>query len=75
MATRWNTYNVFTEIQHKPIAIRMRAAIEAMPFETPRVSAVAVGYLTGSDFASRLERAIERSNRAKLIELRPEPTD
>ena len=47
---------------------RMRAAIEAMPFETLRISAVAVGYYTGNDFATRLDRAIEASNRAKLIE-------
>jgi ParB-like chromosome segregation protein Spo0J len=52
---------------------RMRAAIEALPFETPRVSAVAVGYLTGADFATRLERAVEASNRAKLIEGRVLP--
>ncbi len=32
--------------------------------------AVAVGYLTGDDFASRLDGAIERSERAKLIEVR-----
>jgi len=47
---------------------RMRAAIEAMPFETPRITAVAVGWATGNDFASRLDRAVEASNRAKLIE-------
>jgi hypothetical protein len=52
----------------QPITVRMRAAIEAMPFETPRVSAVAVGFLHGNDFASRLDRAVEASNRAKLIE-------
>ena len=51
----------------------MRAAIEAMPFETPRVSAVTVGYITGNDFATRLDRAIEASNRAKLIEGRVLP--
>jgi hypothetical protein len=32
------------------------------------VSAVAVGFLHGNDFASRLDRAVEASNRAKLIE-------
>ena len=34
----------------------------------PKLSAVAVGRLTGEDFASRLDRAVEASNRAKLIE-------
>ena len=51
----------------KPIAVRMRAAIESL-YENPRLSAVAVGRLTGEDFASRLDRAVDASNRAKLIE-------
>ena len=46
------------------------AAIEALPFEHPKLSAMAV-----NDFASRLERALQRSERAKLIEARSEPTD
>ncbi len=49
-------------------AVRMRAAIEAMPYENPKLSAVAVGYVTGQDFAAQLDRAIERSNGARLIE-------
>jgi len=40
---------------------QMRAAIEALPYEQPKRSAVAVGYLTANDFASRLDRAIDRS--------------
>jgi hypothetical protein len=47
---------------------QMRAAIEALPFENPRMSAVAVGYLDGNTFAEKLERAIARSDRARLIE-------
>jgi hypothetical protein len=31
-------------------------------------SVVAVGYVTGNDFASRLERAVAASEKAKLIE-------
>jgi len=46
----------------------MRAAIEALAFENPKLSAVGVGYLEGNTFAERLDRAIEASNRAKLIE-------
>jgi len=34
----------------------------------PRMSAVAVVYLINNTFAERLERAITRSERAKLIE-------
>jgi hypothetical protein len=47
---------------------RIRAAVEALPYENPRLTAVAVGRLTGEDFATRLDRAVEASNRAKLIE-------
>jgi hypothetical protein len=53
----------------------MRAAIEALPFEQPKLSAMAVNDMSGDDFASRLERALQRSERAKLIEARSEPTD
>jgi hypothetical protein len=40
---------------------QMRAAIECLQFEVPKVSAVAVTHMNGQDFASALERAIERS--------------
>jgi hypothetical protein len=50
--------------------VRIRAAVEALPYENPRLSAIAVGRLTGEDFATRLDRAVEASNRAKLIEAR-----
>jgi hypothetical protein len=42
-----------------PTHVRMKAAIEALPFESPKLSATAV--LTSEDFADRLERAIARS--------------
>jgi hypothetical protein len=47
---------------------RMRAAIECLPYENPKLTAVAVGHLTGEDFYNRLERALNRSERARLIE-------
>ena len=47
---------------------QMRAMVELLPFHAPKLSSVAVGYLDASDFASRLERAINRSNAARLIE-------
>lgn len=50
-----------------PLRVRMRAAIEALPFEVPKLSAVAVASMNGNDFASRLERAIARSG-VKMIE-------
>jgi hypothetical protein len=52
----------------QPTPVRMRAAIEALAFENPKLSAVGVGYLTNDTFAERLERAIRASDRAKVIE-------
>jgi hypothetical protein len=38
------------------------------------LGAVAVGYLSGDDFAARLDRCIERASKApKLIELKSDP--
>ena len=46
---------------------QQRMLIEMLPFVAPKLTAVA--HLSEADtFATRLERAIERSNRAKLIE-------
>jgi hypothetical protein len=59
----------------QPTPVRMRAAIEALQFENPKLSSVGVGYIDAQDFASRLERAVNRSERAKLIEAWVEPTD
>jgi hypothetical protein len=53
---------------------RIRAAVEALPYENPKLSAVAFMH-EADTFAERLERALERSSRAKLIELRPNPAD
>ena len=39
---------------------QMRAAIECLQFEVPKVSAVGVAHLNENDFASALDRAIER---------------
>jgi len=49
---------------------QMRMLIELLPFYMPKLSSVAMGFLTANDFASRLERAVERSEKAKLIEAR-----
>src|SRR5215472_9147741 len=49
-------------------APQLRMLIELLPFHLPKLSAIAVGRLTGEDFASRLDRAVEASERAKLIE-------
>ena len=52
----------------KQQGVRIRCAVEALPYENPRMSAVSVGYYTGNTFAERLDRAIDASNRAKVIE-------
>jgi hypothetical protein len=51
----------------QPMTRRMRAAIEALPHEHPRLGAVAVSHLSGKDFATLLDKAIERSGHAKAI--------
>jgi hypothetical protein len=49
---------------------QMRMLIELLPYLRPKLTAVAVGHLTGEDFYARLERAINRSENARLIESR-----
>jgi hypothetical protein len=44
----------------------MRMLIELLPFIAPKLSAVGVGSLNDMDFASRLDRAVERSRRAQV---------
>jgi hypothetical protein len=52
------------------IGLRLRAAIAAAPFEHPRLSMTAV-VTGGEDMARRLELAITRSNRVRLVEAQP----
>ena len=40
---------------------QMRAAIELLPFENPKLSATAIATMDGATFAEALERCIERS--------------
>mgnify|MGYP001441070054 CR=1 FL=1 len=52
---------------------KMRAAMAALPFESPKLSAMAI--VERSDFATMLDKAIERSGKGaevKQIEAQPE---
>jgi hypothetical protein len=49
--------------KQQPLNVRVRCAIEALPFEVPKLSATAVTHMNSQDFATQLERAIERSQR------------
>jgi hypothetical protein len=46
---------------------RMRAAIESLPYETPKLSATAIATMDGQTFAEALERAIERSKSPPML--------
>jgi hypothetical protein len=62
----------------QPMQRRMRAAEYALQFEHPKLGAIATATMNGRDFASLLERAIERSHKGpevKQIEAHAEPTD
>ncbi len=57
--------------EEAPLTVRMRAAIESLPYETPKLTAVA--HFEGN-FADQLDKAIERRS-MKLIEHAPVPTE
>jgi hypothetical protein len=46
---------------------RMRAAIECLPFENPKLSATAIATMGGKTFAQALERCIERSQNPPML--------
>ena len=56
----------------QPMARRMRAAEFALQFEHPKLGAIATASMNSRDFASMLDRAIQRSQ-VKLIEHQPAP--
>jgi hypothetical protein len=49
-----------------PLPVRMRAAAIALPFETPKLSAMMMSNTSPAEFARQLERAITRSNEARV---------
>jgi hypothetical protein len=52
----------------QPLGVRIRCAVEALPYESPKLSAVAVAALSGNSFAAALDRAIARSRSVLMIE-------
>ena len=46
---------------------QMRAAIELLPYENPKLSATAIATMDGQTFAQALERCIERSRGPLLL--------
>jgi hypothetical protein len=61
-ATSLEFLQAFYRSPYLPLSTRMRAAVAALQFEHPKLSAAAVVHDDGT-FAQRLERAIERSGR------------
>jgi hypothetical protein len=52
---------------------RMRAAIECLPFENPKLSATAIATMDGKSFAEALDRCLERSKSPPLLNGPVEP--
>ena len=52
-----------------PLSVRMRAAIELLPFTYPKLAVTAV--VSEQDFATVLDRRLKRIEEMKLIEAKP----
>jgi hypothetical protein len=60
------------------LSVRMRAAMAALPFESPKLAVIATNSMSGDRFAELLERGIARSRapmEVKQIELKPNPSE
>jgi hypothetical protein len=53
------------------LPVRMRAAIESLPYETPKLSATAIATMDGNSFGEALDRCIERSKGPPLLNVGP----
>jgi hypothetical protein len=53
-----------------PLSVRMRAAIEVLPFTHPKLAVTA--QVSENDFAALLDQRIKRLQEAKLIEHQPQ---
>ena len=48
---------------------QMRMLIELLPYYAPKLTAVAVGWQKGEDFYTRLDKAVNASEKAKVVKL------
>ena len=65
-ATAHDLLKIIYQCAELPLPVRMRAAIAAIPFETPKLSAAA--QITENDFATLLDRRIRHYEEMKMIE-------
>ena len=59
--------------KRQPLNVRVRCAIESLPFEVPKLSATAVAAIDGQTFAEALERATARSDMVRSTVALPAP--
>ena len=58
--------------ENQSTSMRIRCAVEALPYENPKLSATAITTMNGNTFAEALERAINRSQGPLLLNSPPE---
>jgi hypothetical protein len=61
MSISWQKWMQWLHATLKLSPSQFRAAKELLPYEQPKLTAVALGHFDGTSFAAALERAIERS--------------
>jgi hypothetical protein len=69
-ATAHDLLNIIYQCSELPLPVRMRAAIAAIPYETPKLMVSA--QVTENDIATLLDRRIKRYEEMKLIPQRIE---
>jgi hypothetical protein len=57
----------------EPEGRRLRAAMAALQFESPRLGVIATTNMSDRDFARLLDRAIERANGVREVKALPSP--
>jgi hypothetical protein len=56
-----------------PLPVRMRAAIAALPFESPKLAVTAM--VSEQDFATLLDQRLKRMEAMKTVEARAQPVE